>query len=67
VTFVLNSLSELIDGLSWLGSISPWSWHGAGQAITGDFDWQSFLLLMGASAIVGLAATHRFVGRNLHI
>lgn len=67
VSFLANSLAELIDGLSWLARLSPWSWHGAGEAITGDGDPAAFGLLTAAVVLVGSAAVAQFQRRNLHL
>lgn len=66
-SFLMNSLAELIDKLSWLAYISPWSWHGAGEAITSDLDTRSLWLLFASSMLVGTAAIARFERRNLHL
>lgn len=65
--FVLNSLAELIDQLSWLGWLSPWTWHGAGEAITGGVDIAGLLLLTGTMAVVGAASMLAFARRDLHL
>jgi ABC-2 type transport system permease protein len=65
--FLANSLAELLDSLSWLGRLSPWAWHGAGQAITGDFDVSSLLLLVVSNAVIGAVAVAVFDRRNLHL
>jgi ABC-2 type transport system permease protein len=67
LSFLANSLSELIDNLSWLSNINPWSWHGAGEAITGDFGGRSFLFLVVAAVVVGALAIAQFERRNLHL
>ena len=66
-SFVLNSVAELIDSASWLSSISPWSWHGAGAPITERFDSGTFLSLVVSALLVGAAALWRFERRNLHL
>ena len=66
-SFVLNSVAELIDSASWLSSISPWSWHGAGAPITEPFDGGSFVALVGSALVVGAAALWQFERRNLHL
>lgn len=67
ISFLANSLAELIDGLSWLSNINPWSWHGAGEALTGDFSTVNFVLLIVTTIIVGLGAISAFERRNLHL
>ena len=67
VSFLANSLAELIDALSWLSNVSPWSWHGAGEAITGDVDLVSLGLLVVGAGVVGTAAVAQFQRRNLHL
>ncbi len=67
VSFLANSLAELIDGLSWLSNINPWSWHGAGEALTGDFSAVNFVLLVVTTIIVGVGAISAFERRNLHL
>lgn len=67
ISFVVNSMAELIDGWGWLANVSPWSWHGAGEAITSDFDTRSFLLLVVSSTLIGAAAVFRLERRNLHL
>ncbi len=67
VSFLANSLAELIESLSWLSNVNPWSWHGAGEAVTGDFDLSGFLLLVLATAVVGVLAIARFARRDLHL
>jgi ABC-2 type transport system permease protein len=67
ISFLANSLAELIDGLNWLSSINPWSWHGAGEAITDDFDSTSFALLVVSTLVVGSLAIAKFERRNLHL
>lgn len=67
VSFLANSLGELIDSLSWLANVNPWSWHGAGEALTGDFDTMNFVLLVVATIVVGVGAISAFERRNLHL
>lgn len=67
VSFLANSLSELIDGLGWLSNINPWSWHGAGAAITGDFDGAALAYLVLSTAVVAVFALARFARRDLHL
>lgn len=67
VSFLANSLAELIDGLSWLSNINPWSWHGAGEALTDDFNTVNFVLLVLTTVAVGVGAIATFERRNLHL
>lgn len=67
VSFVMNSMSELVDSLGWMAEVSPWSWHGAGQAITAGADNRSIALLVVSSVIVCASALVRFERRNLHL
>jgi len=67
LSFLANSLANLIDNLGWLSNISPWSWHGAGEAITTDFGLTGFLLLIIATAGAGVGAVIAFSRRNLHL
>lgn len=67
MSFLANSLAELIDGLHWLSRANPWSWHGAGEAITGPFDTVSFVLLTVLALVIGSIAVGRFERRNLHL
>lgn len=66
VGFIANSMAELIDSVSWLASISPWSWHGIGGGITGDTDVSGVVLLSVASLALGGASVWRFERRDLH-
>lgn len=66
-SFVANSFAELIESLRWLSMVSPWSWHGAGEAITQDFDASSFVALVGTTVVVAAAAMISFERRNLHL
>jgi|GEM_PF-3079319 hypothetical protein len=67
VSFLANSLAELIDGRRWLARVSPWSWHGAGEALTDDFNAANFGLLVLAVIVVGGAAIAAFERRDLHL
>lgn len=67
IAFLANSLAELIDGLSWLSNINPWSWHGAGEALTGEFNSGHFVLLLVTTMVVTVAAITAFERRNLHL
>lgn len=67
ISFIANSISELIDSLSWLSVISPWAWHGAGEAITSDFDGSGFLALVVSTTAVAILAMVSFERRNLHL
>lgn len=67
ISFLANSLGELIDSLHWLSLINPWTWHGAGEAITGDFNLGNFVLLALSSAVIASAAIISFTRRNLHL
>jgi ABC-2 type transport system permease protein len=67
VSFLANSLAELIDGLRWLARVNPWSWHGAGEALTDDFNAANFGLLVLAVIVVGGAAIAAFERRDLHL
>ncbi|MFT7476367.1 MAG: ABC-2 type transport system permease protein [Verrucomicrobiales bacterium] len=66
LAFIANSLAELIDSLSWLTNLNPWSWHGAGSAITGDANATGLNLLVIAAVVLGAGAIARFDRRNLH-
>jgi|GEM_PF-1867763 len=67
VSFLANSLAELIDNLSWLSKVNPWSWHGAGEALTSDFATLNFVLLLVTTLAVGVGAISTFERRNLHL
>lgn len=67
ISFVVNSLAELIDGLEWLTNISPWAWHQAGQALTGQIDTRSLGLSLAAVIVVSAVAIQQFDRRNLHL
>lgn len=61
LSFVANSIGELVVDLGWLADVSPWSWYGAGAPIIDGFSPVSLLLfvLAGLVTLAGLAAFQR--------
>lgn len=54
VSFLANSIGEVVPSASWLTDVSPWGWYGAGAAITDGFDPMSLLLFALAVVLVPL-------------
>lgn len=54
VSFLANSIGEVVPSASWLTDVSPWGWYGAGEAITDGFDPMSLLLFALALVLVPL-------------
>lgn len=54
VSFLANSVGEVVPGAAWLTDASPWGWYGAGEAITGGFEPTSLLLFALAAMLVPL-------------
>lgn len=62
VSFVANSVAELVAGAGWLADVSPWSWYGGGAALTHGLDAGGIGLLValgGAAAATGLLVFRR--------
>ncbi len=54
LSFLTNSVGEVVAGASWLTSVSPWGWYGAGKAIDEGFDPASLLLFAWAAGAAAL-------------
>lgn len=67
ISFLATSVSSLVDGLSWLEEVSPWSWYGTGEALERDFDALGLLLLVVAAAFAAAFAVRSFDRRDLHL
>ena len=66
VSFLLNSVGEVVPDLEVLTDISPWGWYGAGAAVTDGFDPSSLLLFVLAIALVPVG-TSLFARRDLQL
>lgn len=66
VSFLANSVGEVVSSASWLTDVSPWGWYGAGKAVTDGFDPMSLLLFALAFALVPLGLT-LFARRDLQL
>ncbi len=66
-SFIANSFAELIDSLSWLSAVSPWAWHGAGEAITSEVNVGGVIALIASSVVISALAMLTFERRNLHL
>lgn len=66
VSFLANSVGEVISSASWLTNVSPWGWYGAGKAVTDGFDPMSLLLFVLAFALVPLGLS-LFKHRDLQL
>ncbi|MEO1061870.1 MAG: ABC transporter permease subunit [Actinomycetota bacterium] len=67
ISFLATSVSNLVDALSWLEAISPWSWYGTGEALERDFDTLGLVLLLVAATAVGAVAVAAFERRDLNL
>ena len=67
VSFLATSVSNLVDALSWLEAVSPWSWYGTGEALERDFDTLGLVLLLVAAAVVATVAVAAFERRDLNL
>lgn len=52
LSFLANSVGEVVPSAAWLTDASPWGWYGAGEAVTDGFDPISLLLFLLAFALV---------------
>ena len=61
LSFLANSVGEVVEPLEWLTIVSPWGWYGAGAPVTDGFDPMSLLLFVIAVALVpvGIASFER--------
>lgn len=66
VSFLANSIGEVVPSVSWLTDASPWGWYGAGAAITDGFDPMSLLLFALAFLLVPLGL-QLFARRDLQL
>ena len=66
VSFLTNSIGELIDDVGFLTDVSPWGWYGAGSAVTDGFDPMSLLLFALAFLLVPVGTT-AFARRDLQL
>lgn len=66
VSFLANSIGEVVPSVSWLTDVSPWGWYGAGEAITDGFDPMSLLLFALAFVLVPLGVA-LFKRRDLQL
>ncbi|MEM9713908.1 MAG: ABC transporter permease subunit [Actinomycetota bacterium] len=66
-SFLVTSVSNLVNGLSWLGSLSPWSWYGTGEALEGPYDVLGLVLLIAAWVAAVVIAVGAFERRDLQL
>lgn len=52
LSFLANSVGEVVPGAEWLTDASPWGWYGAGAPVTDGFDPASLLLFLLAFVLV---------------
>lgn len=66
VSFLMNSVGEVVVDLEVLTDLSPWGWYGAGAPITDGFDPVSLLLFVVALLLVPVGAW-TFARRDLQL
>lgn len=66
LSFLANSIGEVVRDASWLTDASPWGWYGAGEPVTDGFDPLSLLLFLLALVLVPLG-TAMFERRDLQL
>lgn len=66
LSFLVNSVGEVVADAEVLTDLSPWGWYGAGSAITDGFDPQSLLLFVVAFLLVPVG-TALFARRELQL
>lgn len=65
--YIADALGPMVEGFSWLTSISPWSWYLAPDPIASGLEAGGVLLLVALTVVAAVAGLARYDRRDLGV
>lgn len=65
VGYIVSSLAQMVPWLKWPAKFFPFHYYHAGDLLTGNYAWRSFVSFVGISIILGVLAWLAFRRRDL--